>query len=161
MDIITLLMPVLFVIGTLTAAQQVRPECHAADRAARQIAQEWKSAYNAGDAAAVAALYTEGADYLTQHYVSGIVHGRTLIRAYVQHGIDAHYHIDSIEILSTGCSGDLAYSVARYHSTNNGEKAVGVNLVVMRKIGNKWLIVAHEAAVPDPRSAVQHLGKQD
>jgi uncharacterized protein (TIGR02246 family) len=156
-----LLISAVLLLATLAAGQQVRPQCRAADRAAHRIAQEWKDAYNAGDSAGVAALYAEDADYLTQHYVSGIVHGRKLIHAYVQRGIDAHYHIDSIEVLSTGCSGDLAYSVARYTSTNGGEKALGVNLVVLRRTGSKWLIVAHEAAVPDPRTAVQHLTNQE
>jgi hypothetical protein len=29
-----------------------------------------------------------------------------------------------------------------------------VNLVVLRKIADHWLIVAHEAAVPDPATAI-------
>lgn len=35
--------------------------------------------------------------------------------------------------------------------------AIGVNLVVLRKIAGKWLIVAHESAVPDPATAIQTL----
>jgi uncharacterized protein (TIGR02246 family) len=127
------------------------------DRAIALIADTWKDSYNAGDAARVAALYSDDAYYLTQHYVDGIVHPRSLIQAYVQHGVDALYHVDSIETLSTVCSGDLAYAITRYHSTNGDQKAMGVNLVVMRKIDGKWRIVAHESAVPDPNTAIQTL----
>ena len=131
---------------------------NAADvNAIRRIPVLWKNNYNSGNAAGVAALYAENADYLTQHFISGIVHGRAAIQAYVQLGVDAHYHIDSIRILSMGCSGNLAYTVGRYEATNAREKAMGVNLVVLRKINGRWLIVAHEAAVPDPAAAVRHL----
>ncbi len=125
--------------------------------AIRQIAAQWKGRYNSGDAAGVAALYAENADYLTQHYITGIIHGRSAIQAYVKHGVDAHYHIDSIQIISMGCSSNIAYTVGRYESTNAGQKAMGVNLVVVRKINGRWFIVAHEAAVPDPATAVRHL----
>lgn len=128
-----------------------------ADQAAKQIAEGGKNGYNRGDAVSVAALYSEDAYYLTQHFVTGIVRGREKIRAYVQRGVDAGYHIDAIQILSTDCSGDLAYTVDRYESTNAGQKAFGVNLVVLKKIGKDWRIVAHEAAVPDPATAIQNL----
>jgi ketosteroid isomerase-like protein len=135
------------------------PQCAtpADGRAIASIAKTWKEGYNAGDAARVAALYSDDANYLTQHYIDGIVHPRSLIQAYVQRGIDARYHIDSIETLSTVCSGDFAYAITRYHSTNGDQKAMGVNLVVMRRIGSRWLIVAHESAVPDPATAIQAL----
>jgi ketosteroid isomerase-like protein len=77
-------------------------------KAIRQIAGQWKNGYNNGDAASVESLYADDADYLTQHFITGIIHGRAAIQAYVQRGIDAHYHIDSIQIISMGCSGDIA-----------------------------------------------------
>ena len=130
----------------------------AADEAAlRLVAEQWRDGYNNGHAAQVASLYAKDATYLTQHFVTGIVQGRAAIQAYVQRGVDAGYHIDSIQVLSTDCSGDLAYTVGRYESTNGGQKAFGVNIVVLKKTGNKWLIVAHESAVPDPATAIQHL----
>ena len=142
------------VSGTMPAAScQVAED----DRALRGIPETWKQEYNAGNAGSVAALYMPEAVYLTQHTVSGIVAGRTAIQAYVQRGVDAGYKVDSIEILRTDCSGDMAYVVDRYTATNAGQKAMGVNLVVLRKVQGEWKIVAHEAAVPDPATAVQNL----
>ena len=103
------------------------------DRTLRDIPERWRVAYNAGDADRVAALYSEDAYYLTQHFVSGILHGRADIQAYVQRGVDAKYHIDSIEVLTTQCSGDIAYVITRYRSTNAGRNDIGVNLVILRK----------------------------
>ena len=130
------------------------------DQAIRAIARQWIDFYNQGRAEGVASLYTEDAYYLTQHFADGVVHPRPMIQAYVQRGVDAHYHIDSIDVLATSCSSEFAYAIARYHSTNGAEKAMGVNLVVLRKVDGGWRIVAHEAAVPDPATAIQTLTPQ-
>ena len=126
-------------------------------KAFQRIIDGWRQGYNEGDAAKVAELYAEDAYYLTQHFATGIVHGRPAIRAYVQLGVDAKYHIDSIRILSADCSRGFAYVITRYDADNGGQKVFGVNLVVLQKTGGRWLIVAHEAAVPDPASAIQRL----
>lgn len=131
---------------------------NADEQAVRQIIEQWKDGYNNGNAAKVAALYSEDAYYLTQHYITGIVHPRSAIQAYVQRGIDAKYHIDSIEVLYMDLSGSFGYVITRYDSTNGGEKGFGVNVVVLKKIDGNWLIVAHEAAVPDPEQAIRDLG---
>jgi uncharacterized protein (TIGR02246 family) len=132
--------------------------CSAADESAlRQISEQWKDGYNNGNAAKVAALYTEDAYYLTQHFVAGFVHPRSQIQAYVQRGVDARYHIDTIEVVRLECAGDFAYTVTRYESTNGSQKAFGVNLVVLKRVQGKWLIVAHESAVPDSATAIQSL----
>ena len=127
------------------------------DQAIQTISETWKDGYNRGDAAQVASLYSKDAFYLTQHFVSGVVHPRDQIQAYVQRGVDARYHVDSIDVLHSYCSGDFAYTITRYRSTNGQQKAMGVNLVVLRKIAGKWLIVAHESAVPDPATSIQSL----
>jgi len=122
-----------------------------------RVMQDWKDGYNASDPEKVAALYAEDATYMTQHFVTGIVHGRAAIKAYVKNGTDAKYKVDSLELLSSDCSGDFAYGLTRYRSTNGEQKAMGVNLVVLKKIVGKWMIVAHESAVPDPGMAIQTL----
>jgi ketosteroid isomerase-like protein len=127
------------------------------DQAIQTISEAWKERYNRGDAAQVASLYSEDAYYLTQHFVSGVVYPREQIQAYVQRGVDAHYRVDSIDVLHSYCSGDFAYTITRYRSTNGRQKAMGVNLVVLRRIAGKWVIVAHESAVPDPATSIQSL----
>lgn len=153
----------LFLLITPFAFGQALPEHRqqcgvpATENRIQEIALNWKAAYNAGNPDAVASLYAEDATYLTQHFATGIIHGRAAIRAYVKLGSDAKYRIDSIQVLASACSRDFAYAIARYDSTNAGQKAFGVNLVLMNKIKGKWLIVAHESAVPDPNSAIRSL----
>ena len=144
-------------VSAADASTQMRCNNPAVERAIQSGAETWKDGYNNGDAAKVASLYAENATYLTQHFVTGIVQGRGNIQAYVQRGVDAKYHIDSIEIMSSGCSGGLAYATSRYESTNSGQKAFGVNILVLKRIRGKWLIVAHESAVPDPATAIKSL----
>jgi uncharacterized protein (TIGR02246 family) len=116
------------------------------DEAPRRVAEEWKAAYNAGDAARVASLYTDDGYYVSAHVVA---QGRSAIQAYFQRGIDAGGHIDRIQILTSGASGDLAYTVGTYEATNAGQKVRGRNVVVLRKVGEKWLMAAHETVVAD------------
>lgn len=145
--------------GTRADSSGEKADCHdaASGRALRKIIEQWKDGYNSGRTDAVAALYSEDAYYLTQHFTTGIVHGRPAIQAYFQRGVDARYQVDSITIVSMDCSGDVAYVITRYESTNGGQKAFGVNLVVLRNIDDRWLIVAHESAVPDPATTIQKL----
>lgn len=153
----TAFLAIVFILLTSVKAQG-QSNTGLADRAAiKQIVEQWKDGYNNGEASKVAALYTEDAYYLTQHYVAGIVHGRAAIQAYVQRGAAARYHIESIRTILVECSGDFAYTITRYDADNGGQKVFGVNVVVLKKVGGKWLIVAHEAAVPDPATAIQRL----
>jgi hypothetical protein len=39
--------------------------------------------------------------------------------------------------------------VSIYEATNNGQKVSGRNLIVLRKLGGKWLIVSHMTVVPE------------
>ena len=140
-----------------SAAQEQRCAIAAVNQAISGILQSWKDGYNSGDPERVAGLYAPDATYLTQHFVTGVVHGRSAIKAYVKKGTDAHYRIDSIQLLASDCSGEFAYGITRYESTNGDQRAFGVNLVVLQKIDGKWLIAAHESAVPDAATAIQSL----
>jgi len=83
------------------------------------LAAEWKAAYNAKDAAAVASLYAAEAYYVCAHVIA---HGRREIQAYFQRGVDGGGHIDALELLALGESGVLAYWVGTYEATNAGRK---------------------------------------
>jgi ketosteroid isomerase-like protein len=116
------------------------------EEAMGNIAQDWKDAYNRGDAAKVAALYTEDGYYLSAHILA---HGRAAMQAYWQHGIDAGGHIDFIKPLTIFRSGDLGYTVGVYQATNAGVTVDGRILIVLKKVNGKWLMAAHETVVRD------------
>ena len=138
-------------------ADQAQPSGSQDRQEILNIIEKWKEGYNNNKAAMVAGLYSKNAYYLTQHFVTGIVHGRKAIQAYVQLGANAKYRIESIRPLYVNIEGNFAYVITRYEADNGGVKVFGLNLVVLNKTGGKWLIVAHEAAVPDPNTAIQSL----
>lgn len=119
----------------------------AADEAAlRDVARAWREAYNAGDAARVAALYAEDGQYLSAHVAA---RGREAIRAYFQRGIDAGGGIEAITVTDVGASGSLAWATGTYAANNAGQKVDGRIVLVLRRCGGAWLIVAHEVVVRD------------
>lgn len=112
----------------------------------RQISEDWIRFYNAGDAAKVAALYTEDGYYLSAHILA---HGRPAIQAYWERGIKAGGHVNFIKPLTLYYSADLAYCAGTYQATNAGVTVDGRILIVMKKVNGKWLIAAHETVVRD------------
>lgn len=52
-------------------------------------------------------------------------------------------HIDKLEILSINYSCNLAILVCKYEATNNGEKAAGRNLIILKKVNNSCLFITH------------------
>ena len=116
------------------------------DPSLRRVAEDWKEAYNAGDAPRVAALYTENGQYLSAHVGA---RGREAIRAYFQRGIDAGGRIEAIRVLESRSDGTLAYATGTYEANNAGQKVDGRILLVLERCGDRWFIVAHEVVVRD------------
>jgi uncharacterized protein (TIGR02246 family) len=143
----------LFMAVSVAAPQTAAPKPEArelsmsADEAAvRQVSEDWIRFYNAGDAAKVAALYTEDGYYLSAHILA---HGRQAIQAYWERGIKAGGHLDFIKPLTIYSTGDLAYCAGVYQATNAGVTVDGRILIVLRKVNGQWLMAAHETVVRD------------
>ena len=118
----------------------------ATDQAVLKVAEEWKAAYNAKDAAAVAALYTADA-YLRFRARRGrwAAGDPGLLPAGYRCWGAHRQHSDSRQqpVGRTGVHGrDL-------EATNAGQKVRGRNVVVVRKVGGRWLLAAHDSVVAD------------
>ncbi len=116
-----------------------------------QRAQDWKNAYNSNDTAKLASFYTEDAFYVSPHVPNLVIQGLANIRGNFRRGVAMGGHVDTVEVLASGSSCDLAYLVCRYEATNSEVKASGRNVLVMKKINGKWLITAHASVVRDSR----------
>lgn len=112
-----------------------------------ELAQIWMRAYNNDDSTTLAALYTPDADYISSHVQGLVAHGRDRVIANFQGGIKSGGHIDSVSILSIQLSCDLATLLCQYEATNSGQKAIGRNLLVVKKVSGKWLITLHMTVV--------------
>jgi uncharacterized protein (TIGR02246 family) len=132
---------------TASPRREVHERLISADEAAiRRVSKDWIRFYNAGEAAKVAALYTNDGYYLSAHI---LVHGRQAIEAYWERGIKAGGHIDFIQPLTLYYTGDLGYCAGTYQATNAGVTVDGRILIVLRKVSGKWLMAAHETVVRD------------
>ncbi|MBK8944066.1 MAG: DUF4440 domain-containing protein [Ignavibacteriae bacterium] len=105
--------------------------------------QKWIEAYNGGDAKNLISLYSENAEYISPHVKGLVAKGRDRLIENFQNGMNMGGHIDSIEILSINYSCKLATLTCKYEATNNGQKAIGRNLLVLEKVNNNWLIIIH------------------
>jgi uncharacterized protein (TIGR02246 family) len=116
------------------------------ERAIRDLAEAWRVGYNAGDAEGVTELYTDDAYYLSAHVLA---HGRDEIRAYWRRGIAAGGHVDWIEPIAIHYTGRLGYAIGRYQATNAGVTVDGRIIIVVKKVGRRWRMAAHETVVRD------------
>lgn len=111
------------------------------------LAQTWLRAYNSNDTIALAGMYTADAQYISSHVRGLVAQGRDRLIANFQDGIKMGGHIDSVSVLSVQASCDLVTLLCKYEATNSGQKAVGRNLLVLKKVGSRWLIVLHMTVV--------------
>ncbi len=113
----------------------------------QKLTERWIEAYNGGDTTILKSFYSEDAEYISSH-VSGLVaSGRSKLIANFYNGIKMGGHIERLTVLSVNSSCELTTLVCKYEANNNGEKAVGRNLLVLKLINGKWLIVTHMTVV--------------
>jgi uncharacterized protein (TIGR02246 family) len=110
------------------------------------IVNDWKKAYNSGDASKVASLYAEDAYYRTAHMFA---RGRQAIETSCRRGIEAGDHINSVGPFIMFASGDFGYTAADYQQTHAGVTVNGRAVLIFRKAEGNWLIAAHETLTPD------------
>jgi ketosteroid isomerase-like protein len=108
---------------------------------------QWKEAYNSGDAQNLVALYSQDAIYISSHVKGLEARGRDQLIAYFQQGMSGGGHVDAIEILTMEASGGLATLLCKYQATNSGVTVVGRNLLVMKNINGNWVVVVHMTVV--------------
>jgi len=145
----------LTLIGCVALAAPAHAQDEGGDEAAVQaVAQKWVEAWNAADMAAVAALYTEDADY--QDVFAQRYEGRAAIeQAFAEINSD-QYQGTQLELESISLrllSPTLAVSDTRWKMTGMPEgdgpaaPAEGLSTVVFVAQGDHWLITAHRSRV--------------
>ncbi len=111
--------------------------------------EEWKTAYNSGNANFLRPLYAETARYVSAHVPGYDAIGREAVIANFQRGISAGGRIDSIVVLSVDRTETRMTLLTAYYATNNGIPVHGRNLLVMQRGGQRWEILFHMTAVKE------------
>ncbi len=146
-----------------TAAPAKPPAKQAAKKKVEDFAAEikklrdtWTQEFNAGHADKIAALYAPEATLMRY---DGSVHGPDQIRGELQRSLDFGASGYSISSLHAERSGDLGYDTGAYNVTlKDGRVVEGNYVVVVKRFGGEWKIVAHATTAnpfPPPPDALK------
>ena len=98
----------------------------------------FEQAFNAGDAAAVAAFYTEDAVALPPG--GPMVRGRDAIQEMWQGAIDGGFTDLELMVEEIEVMGDTAIEMSTLSGMAGGEPAPGKYVVIWKKVGDDWLL---------------------
>ncbi len=117
------------------AAAAGEPRTHIDDAAVK-----WVAAFNAGDAAAVAGLYTEDAALFPPG--GARVDGRAAIQAFWQGAIDSGMKVDVLHAVEVEAGGNMAGEIGVFTLTvpaeNGPTKVNGNYIVIWKRSGQSW-----------------------
>ena len=129
---------VLFAAALALVVTTAAPAAHHEGGDYDAMSEAWEVAYNAGDAAKVAAMYVEDGMRMPPHAMT--VKGREAIQAQIQAGMDAGLAKVDIETVASHVMGDEAWArgtwVGMDAEGNTLDKGKWVQ--IGKKVGGKW-----------------------
>ena len=152
-SLLVLTLTLLFLVSCTTAPP---PDTSAEDRQALNAKRmQYVINFNQGDAAAVAAHYTEEAKYLPPN--SPMVVGRENIQAFIQSSFDAGVGDLQLTVIELSVYGDMAHDVGEYTLTIQPEEGEAISdngkyLVVLKRENGTWKldVVSLNTSLPLP-----------
>ena len=141
LSLLVLTLAVPFLVSCTTAPP---PDTTAEDsQAINAVRKQFTDAFNQGDAAAVAALYTEEANLLPPN--SPMIVDRKGIQAFWQNGIDAGGRDLQLTVIELSVNGDMAYEVGKYTLTIQPEEGEAISdngkyLVIWKRENGSWKV---------------------
>jgi uncharacterized protein (TIGR02246 family) len=116
---------------TQPAATSIREAIAAAN-------ESFMAAFKRGDAAGIAALYTESGQLLPPN--SDFVTGRQAIQAVWQAVLDAGFKSVDLQIVEVEGHGDTAIEISKYVLYGEGGQALdkGKYIIVWKQVGGQW-----------------------
>ncbi len=102
--------------------------------------EKWMAAFNRGDAAGLAALYTENGQLLPAH--SDFVTGKQAIQAFWQGAMDMGMKSANLEALEIEDHGDTAIEVGKYTLRGEGGQVfdMGKYVVILKQEDGQWKV---------------------
>ena len=139
--LLVIILAVPFLVSCTTAPP---PDTTAEDlQTIKATSEQYAEAFNRGDAAAFAALFTEGAKLLPPN--SPMIVGREGIQAFYQGGFDAGVVDARITMTVLNVLGDEAYQIGTYTNRilpEEGEAIVdsGKYVTILKRVNGSWKI---------------------
>ncbi len=131
----TLALTLLFIVGCAAPQQDNTDEARAGVEATNA---QFMEAFSQGDATAVAACYTEDAQFLAPN--SEIVSGQEAVQGAIQGLIDAGIKGLRLEATEVEGHGDTAHEVGTFTLMGEDGQTIdeGKYIVIWKKVGNEW-----------------------
>ncbi len=151
--LLVLTLTLLFLVSCTTAPP---PDTTAEDlQAINAKRKQYANDFNQGDAAVVAAHYTEEAKYLPPN--SPMIVGREGIQAWIQAGFDAGVGNFQLTMTDLQVYGDMAHDIAKYTLTIQPEEGAAISdngkyLVILKRENGSWKldVAIFNTSVPLP-----------
>ncbi len=134
----TLALALLLIVGCAAPQQDNTAEALADIEAGIETTnQQWMAAFSEGDAAGVAACYTEDAQLMPPN--GEIVSGREAVQANFQEAMNAGLNV-RLETIELEGHGDTAYEVGRAIVTGEDGQTIDEykGIVIWKKVGDAW-----------------------
>jgi uncharacterized protein (TIGR02246 family) len=108
-----------FIVTVLLAGLLVPAKAQDASKAGEDLGKKWVAAYNAGDAAAIAALFTPDGVFIP---ASGVVlKGPEAIKNALAGRMKAGWTKETVDVTEGGAAGDAAWAIGDYALIGSGE----------------------------------------
>ena len=154
---VTCMVAALGVVLAVAASTRVVAQGGKTDPTLSKLAKEYMAAFNAKDAAKVAALYTDDATLNAPNEPAA--HGRKAVQAWAQKNIDQGASNLVLTPTESAISGSIAYESGTYSIAiaPPGQKPItdkGKYLIVFKQTAGKWLIAhdTYNSDLPPPPS---------
>ncbi len=141
-SLLVLTLAILFLVSCEKAAKDTTAEDLQAINAKRI---QYANDFNQGDAAVVAAHYTEEAKYLPPN--SQMIVGRESIQAFIQASFDAGVGNLQLTAIELSVYGDMAHDIGKYTLTIQPEEGEAISdsgkyLVILKRVNGTWKLDA-------------------
>ncbi len=151
--VLVIILAVPFLVSCTTAPP---PDTTAEDsQAIKAVSKQWVDAFNRGDGAALAALYTEEAKRFPPN--NPMIVGRENIQVWIQALLDAGVGDLQSTTIDLHVNGDMAYEVGKYTLTIQSEEGEVVSdsgnyVEIWKRVNGSWKIIADifNSSVPLP-----------
>ena len=136
------LLVIMLAVPFLVSCEKAPKDTTAEDlQALNAVSRQFVDAINRGDAAAVAALFTEEGKRLPPN--REMVVGRESIQSSIQAALDAGLGDVRITVIELSVSGDMAHEVGEYTSTTQPEEGEAIShsgkyVAIMKRENGSW-----------------------
>ena len=141
------------IMAALMVGLAVPVRAEDASQAGEAFSKKWAEAYSAGDAAAIAALFTPNGVFVPAPGV--VLKGRDAIKNAIASRIKAGWNKETVKFIDGGAAGDAGWTIGQYaifgSGENDGKQMVGKYGETLVHDSDGWHIAMLVGNAPPPK----------